>query len=207
MQILETLDSENADRDLTTQVTVLTHTPSPLVPVECQVYVKMGDGSKNLAGVAGDYELVVTVGGQTIQPSPTTATFNTAVRSGIYSVWFCVPANEEVVAKLTSPNAGDSDVDTTAYLFSRHAPGATMPFEVNDANTSPDVETIATPHLTSTIANAYRGRRIRLISGTGAEQSAIITRSQWDAVNSETILTITPVTTAPVDGTIGVLEL
>jgi hypothetical protein len=38
------LDTENADRDLTSLVTVLTHTPSATENTLCQGYIKLGDG-------------------------------------------------------------------------------------------------------------------------------------------------------------------
>jgi hypothetical protein len=111
------LDTENADRNLTSLITVLTHTPSALLPFRCQALVKLGDGAKNLDGTGGDFQVVVTVGGQTVQPSPQTVTFSTAVRAAIFTSEFPVPAGEEVVVRVLSPNAGDTDVDVTAYLY------------------------------------------------------------------------------------------
>jgi len=111
------LDTENADRDLTSIVTVLTDTPDASNPMICQGYVAFGDGVKNLDGTGGDFSLVVTVGGQTVQPSPQTVTFGTEVRSAVWTTPFPVPANTAVVMSVTSPNAADSDVDVTAYLY------------------------------------------------------------------------------------------
>lgn len=111
------LDTENADRNLTSLVTVLTHTPSTSLPLRCQALVNLGDGTKNLDGTGGDFEVVVTVGGQTVQPSPQTLTFSTAVRASFFTAEFPVPAGAEVVVKVLSPNAGDTDVDVTAYLY------------------------------------------------------------------------------------------
>jgi hypothetical protein len=76
-----------------------------------------GDGTKNLDGTGGNFELTITVGGNTIQPDPQTIAFSTAVRAGVWTTEFPVPANAEVVLKAKSPNAGDSDVDVTAYLY------------------------------------------------------------------------------------------
>ena len=111
------LDTENADRNLTSQVTCLTHTPDATYPMLCQAFLAFGDGIKNLDGTGGDFELTITVGGQTIQPDPQTITFSTAARSSVWSTVFPVPANAEVIVKVKSPNAGDSDVDVTAYLY------------------------------------------------------------------------------------------
>lgn len=111
------LDSENADRDLTSLITVLTHTPSATEAMSCQGYIKFGDGTKNLDGTGGAFELTITVGGQTIEPDPQTLTFSTAVRASVWTIPFSVPANEEVILRVKSPNAADTDVDVTAYLF------------------------------------------------------------------------------------------
>ena len=118
--MLTQLDTENADRDLTAAITVLTDTPDASNPMHCQAYVKLGDGAKNLDGTGGLFEMTVTVGGQTVQPSPWTETFSTAVRSSMWTGVFPVPANEEVVVQIKSPNAGDTDVDVTAYLYDVH---------------------------------------------------------------------------------------
>ena len=111
------IDSENADRNLTSQVTVLTHTPSVSAPMLCVGYVKLGDGSKNLSATGGDFELTVTVGGNTIQPDPQIVDFSTAVRSGVWTTFFPVAASAEVILKVKSPNGADTDVDTTATLY------------------------------------------------------------------------------------------
>ena len=111
------LDSENADRDLSALITVLTDTPSATTPMLCQGYIAFGDGAKNLDGSGGIFQLVVTVGGQTVQPSPQMIGFGTEVRSGIWTNPFPVPTGQEVILRIESPNAGDNDVDTTAYLY------------------------------------------------------------------------------------------
>jgi len=111
------LDTENADRNLTSLVTVLTHTPSASLPLRCQALVNLGDEIKRLDGTGGDFQVVVTVGGQTIQPSPQTLTFSTAVRASFFTAEFPVPAGAEVVVRVLSPNAADTDVDVTAFLY------------------------------------------------------------------------------------------
>ena len=111
------LDSENADRNLTVTVTVLTHTPNVSAAMLCQGLICLGDGVKNLNGTGGSFELTVTVGGQTIQPNPQTVIFGTEVRSAVWTTPFPVSANTEVILRVKSPNAADSDVDVTAYLY------------------------------------------------------------------------------------------
>ena len=115
---LTQLDSENADRNLTSQATVLTHTPSASVPMQCQGLIHFGDGAKNLSGSSGSFRITVSVGGQTVQPDPQMVYFSTAVRSSAYTPIFPVPANQEVIIKALSPISADTDVDVTAYLFS-----------------------------------------------------------------------------------------
>jgi hypothetical protein len=119
------LDTENADRDLTSLVTVLTHTPSATENTLCQGYIKLGDGLKDLDGSGGNFNLVITVGGQTVQASPEVIVFGTDVRSSIWTEQFPVPANEEVLLRVLSPNGADTDVDVTAYLFDI-APNVTL---------------------------------------------------------------------------------
>ena len=111
------LDCDNADRDLTSQVTVLTHTPSASSPMLCVAYIALGDGAKDLDGTGGYFELVITVGGQTVEPSPQLIECSTATRVAFWTSPFPVPAGDEVIIKLTSPNAADTDVDVTASLY------------------------------------------------------------------------------------------
>lgn len=117
---LTQLDSENADRDITSLITVLTDTPDAASPMLCQALVVLGDGAKDLDGTGGGFELTITVGGQTIEPNPQTVEFSTALRTSIWSSQFPVPSNTEVVVRVLSPNVADSDVDVTAYLYDVH---------------------------------------------------------------------------------------
>jgi len=111
------LDTENDDRDLTSLVTVLTDTPDGTYPMLCQGYIVLGDGAKDLNGDGGVFEFVITVGGQTIQPSPEVITFGTEPRSAVWTSQFVVPENTEVILRAKSPNGADTSVDVTAYLY------------------------------------------------------------------------------------------
>jgi len=111
------LDVENNDYDLTLQQTVLTHTPDASNPCLCQGLVCFGDGSKDLDGTGGDFELTVVVGGQTLEPDPQEITFSAATRTAVFTRAFPVPANAQVLLKAKSPNGADTDVDVTAYLY------------------------------------------------------------------------------------------
>lgn len=115
------LDTENADRNITSTTTVLTHTPSATDHMVCMGYIALGDGTKNLDGTGGAFLLTITVGGQTVQPAAQSITFGTEVRSAVWTTPFPVPANAEVVLRVQSPNAADTDVDVTAYLYDTSA--------------------------------------------------------------------------------------
>ena len=114
---LHQLDTENADCNLTSQVTVLTDTPDTANATLCQGLVCLGDGTKDLDGSGGDFELTIQVGSQVVQPDPQIITFSTAVRAAVWTTVFPVPANTQVLLKVKSPNAADTDVDVTAYLY------------------------------------------------------------------------------------------
>ncbi len=122
---LEILETDNADLNLTSQVTVLSSTPDAANARLCKAAVNFGDGVKDLDGTGGNFELVVTVGGQTVQPSPQIVIFGPEIRSAVWTSVFGVPANALVVIKALSPNGADTDVDVTAILY-----------DVNDTNVS-----------------------------------------------------------------------
>ncbi len=115
--MLKQLDMENADRDISSLITVLTNTPDISNPTWCQGYIELGYGAKTLDGSGGNFELVITVGGFMIQPSPQVVIFGTEVRSAVWTTPFPVPANAAVILRVKSPNGADSDVDVMAYLY------------------------------------------------------------------------------------------
>ncbi len=117
MGAITQLDSENADRDITSVITVLTNTPDAGEHIWCMGYIALGDGAKDLDGAGGNFEFTVSVDGQTVQPASQIIHFDTSVRAGVWTTPFPVPANQEVLLRVKSPNAADSDVDVTAYLY------------------------------------------------------------------------------------------
>lgn len=149
------LDSENADRDLTSQVTILTHTPSATDHMICQGYVEFGDGSKNLDGTGGDFELTITIGSQTVEPDPQTITFSTATRTAVWTTPFPVPSNNAVVLKAKSPNAADTDVDVTAYLFDVSAEQALTDYRADTITEPAQGAPPATPTQDEALAYLY----------------------------------------------------
>lgn len=179
------LDSENADLDLTSLVTILTDTPDASNHILCQGYVELGYGAKNLDGSGGMFELVVTVGDHTIQPSPQIVGFGTEVRSALWTTIFPVPYNTEVILKVKSPNGADTDIDVMAYLFdvspfATEAKQDTMQTAIDDIpNAVWDEELTGLTHNVPTSA----GRRLRsvgevtssTINDAGASTTVFIT--------------------------------
>ncbi len=118
------LDIENADRNIASEIAVLTHTPSATLPALCNARVELGDGSKDLDGSGGTFTYRVTVGGVTILGGAAVNFTLAAVARGVIEIpEFTVPANTEVVIYVDSPNAADVDVDVTARLFDISAAG------------------------------------------------------------------------------------
>lgn len=116
------LDSENADRDLTSLVTCLTHTPNPERPLLCKAVVKLGDGSKDLDQSLDDtFILDITVGSSMIRKE-IDCYVTVSDRQTLESDPFVVAASDEVVVKVKSPNPADSDVNVTAYLYAIDEP-------------------------------------------------------------------------------------
>ena len=112
------LDTENSDLDLTATKTVLTDTPNASRVTRCQAVVYVGDGTKDHAAAATAWELGLKVDGNDVQPLPQTITAGAAsIRSAFATHEFVVGAGAEVIVTLKSPNAGDTDVDVTAYLY------------------------------------------------------------------------------------------
>tara|TARA_Y100000310_G_scaffold328637_1_gene397083 strand:+ start:1751 stop:3136 length:1386 start_codon:yes stop_codon:yes gene_type:complete len=108
--------TSNADRDLTSQVTVVTGIPDASNARWCQVSIRLGDGAKNLDGSGGLFEITIENAGQTVQPDPQYVRFSTAVRSMVVTQPFHVTAGATVTAKVKSPNGADTDVDVTATV-------------------------------------------------------------------------------------------
>ena len=126
------LDTENADRNITSIITVLTDTPNASLPKQCQGLIMLGDGAKNLDGTGGNFEFTVSIDGQIVQPSPQVVNFDTSGRAAVWTGVFPVPANVEVLLRVKSPNAADTDVDVTAFLYDVGLTAANINTEVAD---------------------------------------------------------------------------
>ena len=147
--IIALLDSEPFDQlDISSIKTILTDTPDASNDMLCQAYIVLGSAADPLDGTGGAFEFVMTIGGQTVQPSPQIAIFGTEVRASIWTSQFLVPTGEAVIIQVTSPNAADTTIDVTAYLYDV--------FPVNTASgvIESDVQLIEGGDATDTIAAA-----------------------------------------------------
>ena len=114
---IEQLDTETADVDLTSLVTVLTHTPDASNLRECYVGLELGNTAtvaKQLDASGGDFDVEITIGSNVYAD---TVTLGTYARVFQRTALFPVPANEAVVVKVKSPNAADNDVTVTATIY------------------------------------------------------------------------------------------
>lgn len=112
------LESQAAVVDLSAGADVLTATPSATVPTLFQVLVYLGDADDPLDGTGGDFEVRVSVGNQEIQPSPQVIAVEAGeTRAAVFTAQFPAPAGASIVVSVLSPNAGDSAVAVTAYLY------------------------------------------------------------------------------------------
>lgn len=116
--VITQLDTEFKDGvDITSSYLVLTDTPDGSEDMICQAYMKIGGAGGVLSGGGGNFELVITIDGFTVQPSPQVITFGTETASSVWTTQFPVPSNTEVKLYVKSPNAADSAVDVTSYLY------------------------------------------------------------------------------------------
>ncbi len=168
------LDTENADRDLTSIVTVLTDTPNASRPVLCQGIIYFGDGTKNLDGTGGLFEFTITIGGQTIQSNPQIIDFTTEVRASVWTMQFPVPTNAEVILRVKSPNGADTDVDIVAYLYDVFPPvtikdDAITDAKINDAAWQELIELMFTYGTAASYGDDSGSLVDRIIDGASAE--------------------------------------
>ncbi len=107
----------NGDYDLATGANVYQATPSATEAMRCQAIILVGDGTKDLTGVAGNFELTLTLGSNVCEPGPQVIAAGTNTRSTYKTAEFICPANTQVTIALKSPHAGDADVDVTVEMY------------------------------------------------------------------------------------------
>ena len=100
------LDSENADRDITSSVLSLTDTPDASNPMLCQILIYLGDGVKDLDGTGGTFSVRVLVGSQ-VMINQTYVVTGGDTRVALWTESFPVVANTALTAYVLSPNAAE----------------------------------------------------------------------------------------------------
>jgi hypothetical protein len=104
--------------DLSSEQTVLEYTQSSEDPVLCRVSLAIGDDDKPLDGTGGDFTVEITVDDVAVYSYPATVTLAATTTKALWqSEEFMADAGAEVAVLLTSPNAGDSDVNVTASIY------------------------------------------------------------------------------------------
>jgi len=108
------LDTETTTPDITSTITVLTHTPSTTLHTQCQGFLSLS----GLDGTGGTFEFTISIGGVSLQPTPQEVVFAATATAALKTDPFPVPANTAVLLRIKSPNAGDSaGVTCVARLF------------------------------------------------------------------------------------------
>ena len=199
MPIGAAFDSANGDFDLAAGAAVYNDTPDATATRLCIVSIQFGDGVKNLDGTGGDFTLEITfAGAATLQPNPQTITFDTAVISAIGTEPFLVPANTAVAITVTSPNAGDSDVDVTTTFYDLQplalpavAAGSENGLPVVDANNY--VAGVQGAKNTLDDLNDFDGTEATLHSDYDAAKTAAQAGDEMDLVNAPNATAITAI--------------
>ena len=106
-----------AVKDITLQTTILSYTNSGTDALLCQILVHLGNGSDDLDGTGGEFELTLMFGSETNMPDPQLITFSTATRASVFTEQFPLAIGETVTAKIKSPNAADTSVYVHACIF------------------------------------------------------------------------------------------
>jgi hypothetical protein len=196
------LDYENDDYDLTSQQTVLTHTPDVSNATLCSVLLLIGDGTKDLDSDGGGLELQITVDGCTWQGDVQDIAY-TVDQVMLSTDSFNVPTNKEVVVKLESTNSDDSDVDVRAYLYEAWPLSLTLSTTqmirgtVDDSDFTPTVTRFEADDITEATSDHYNGRIILFTSGNLAGQATEITDYSLEGSNGRFM--VKTMTEAPSD--------
>jgi len=111
------IKQQNGDYDLTNWVQVFDSDAISDGPTLCQAVIEIGDGTKDLDGTGGTFELMLSIDCNPVQPSPQEMEFETSETAVVvFTAPFLVPSGKDVQIAIKSPNASDTDVDVTATL-------------------------------------------------------------------------------------------
>lgn len=108
---------EGALYNLTTQQTVLSFTNTNTSSYIAQIVMFLGNGTNDLDGTGGTFELTLQFGSQVNQPDPQYVTFSTATRASVFTEQFPLAIGQTVYAKIKSPNAADTSVWVQCCIF------------------------------------------------------------------------------------------
>lgn len=156
-----------ADRDLTSQIQVFTYANVTGQDLVVMGIVSLGDGSKDLDGSGGTFELTLEIGGQTVQPEPQLIYFSADVRAMTFTEQFTLYAGDTVNFKVKSPNAADTDVTVKACLIETGT---------NDARTDLDAIIASLAAITTAqnrVKNVY-GVDVRTTEGAVPEGNVLL---------------------------------
>lgn len=214
--MLKQIATNNADVNLATGANVYNATPDANNIRLVQAIINLGDGTKNLDGTGGDFTVKITVGSQVVDAGGVTKTLGTEVRAQIQTEALVVPANTALAIHVTSPNAGDTDVDATCTLYDAASGNIVA---INDDTTAPvnlalsasEMQAGTVSHdntaatntvfysddITEATADHYNGRLIVFTSGALQKQMTRITDYSLDT--GEGKFTVDQLTEAPAD--------
>ena len=82
-----------------------------------QVLIELGNGSNDLDGTGGAFEVTIISGGQTLNGGIIYNILGTEVRASIETMAFTVRSGDTLTIKLKSPNAGDTTVAVDVYVM------------------------------------------------------------------------------------------
>lgn len=103
--------------DITSQATIMSYTNDGDEILLLQGVVILGDGTDDLDGTGGEFELTFMFGSNTNQPDPQIIYFSTATRASVFTEQFPLAINETVTFKIKSPNAADTSVYIHCTLY------------------------------------------------------------------------------------------
>lgn len=138
-------------------------------------HIALGDGTDDLNGSGGDFEVKMTVAGNVVQSNPLTFTVpsgDTRIILPIPDVY--APSGSAVTFTVTSPDSSDTSVDVSVYLAAdldlAGYGGVTGSVVTNVGNSTTAVYT----DLSETTDDHYVGRVLIFTSGNLAHQAVAI---------------------------------
>lgn len=104
-------------RDITSAVQCHTYTNTDTEVVTCQASVTFGNGSDDLDGSGGEFELTLDIGSSPVMPDTQYVWFGEVSRAIVYSRQFTLPVGETASISVKSPNSADTSVWVKACIY------------------------------------------------------------------------------------------